>query len=80
MIIHGLVEEKAEIVDNKVCYTVLTGPGNRERIRVVSEGKQALKDALFLRKDQKITVCGRRTGDGMSAHRSRIDIKNLLSD
>ena len=71
MIINGKIEGEIEILDDRVCYQVTE---NREKYRVCSKEKQAVKDALFLREGQHIRIRGEPCGEAILVKESKIDI------
>ncbi len=73
MHINGKIE-KIDVKDDHVEYDISR---KDKRYHVRSENKQAVKDAVFLRKGQKIEIRG-TGGDGMILVReSRLDIRSM---
>ncbi|SEM68232.1 hypothetical protein SAMN04487770_1651 [Butyrivibrio sp. ob235] len=76
MIICGRVEGKIIVADNTVMYNVLQG---QEKHHVRSVGRQAAKDAIFLREGQSIEVQGSTEDKMLLAQESKIDIRRIKS-
>jgi hypothetical protein len=71
MRVEGKIEGNIEIAGNKVKYHVASGG---DSYQVCSQNKQAVKDAIFLRKGQRVIIRGAPEGDQINVKESWIDI------
>lgn len=74
MKITGKVEH-ITLYDDRVTYEV-TAP--KKRYRVCSDGRQAVKDAVFLREGQRIEISGMPKGKLIIVKDAKIDISMPL--
>ncbi len=66
--------ENIEVLDDRVSYSIST---DNKRICVHSKNRQAVKDAVFLRKGQNIRIKGTDDKDGILVQEARIDIRMI---
>lgn len=78
--VKGFVEETASIADNTVRYTILTKSAGNERLQVISIGKQAMKDSVFIRRNQRVIIYGKRMENKLFVYRSWIDTNGRKID
>ena len=72
--IKGTVESMADLTyDNKASYDIIS---EGERYIVTSEGKQAIKDMIFIRRGQQVCIDADVTGRTLKVRSSMIDIEN----
>ncbi len=72
--IKGTVESMAYLkCDNKASYGIIS---EGERYTVTSEGRQALKDMIFIRKGQQVCIDADADGRTLTVRSSMIDIGN----
>ncbi|MBO4373867.1 MAG: hypothetical protein J5829_02060 [Lachnospiraceae bacterium] len=73
--IKGTVESMADLTyDNKASYGIIS---EGEKYIVTSEGKQALKDLIFIRKGQQVCIDADVSGRTLKAISSVIDIGTI---
>jgi len=73
MLINGKIE-KVDIIDDHVEYDIFR---KDKRYHVRSEEKQAVKDAIFLRKGQSIEIKATSRDGVILAKESRLDIRSI---
>ena len=72
--IKGTVESMAYLTyDNRASYGIIS---EGERYIVTSEGRQALKDMIFIRKGQQVCIDADADGRTLTVRSSMIDIGN----
>ena len=74
MRIEGIVKGDVTIFDDAVTYDVISDERN---YHIKSKGRQALKDAIFLREGQFIEISGIMDEDKIISKGSKIDITRL---
>ncbi len=73
--IKGTVESTAYLTyDNKASYGIIS---EGEQYTVISEGRQALKDMIFIRKGQQVCIAADVNGRTLLAGSSVIDIGKI---
>ena len=72
MNILGTVKSDVELSDECRAFYEISSDGKAYRIK--SEGKQAIKDAIFIRKGQTISIEGTISSDTMEVESAKIDI------
>ncbi len=74
MRINGIVSGNIDIYDDEVSYEVKDCDNS---YHVISKDIQALKDAIFIREGQYISVDGERINESIMSKRSQIDITRI---
>ncbi|MCR4865404.1 MAG: hypothetical protein K5921_00605 [Lachnospiraceae bacterium] len=74
MRINGIVTGNIDIYDDSVSYEV---NAHDNSYHVISKDKQAVKDAIFIRAGQHISVDGERISESIVSKRSQIDITRI---
>ena len=73
VVIHGIVMQEAVQEENQSLYRIKAG---EKEYAVISEGVQAVKDQIFIRKGQSMIVEGMETEDTILSQKSKIVLKN----
>ncbi|MCR4754195.1 MAG: hypothetical protein K5868_01570 [Lachnospiraceae bacterium] len=70
------VENETIMTDTgKTKYSVVSGG---RMYTAISDGTQAVRDAIFIRKGQRLSMIGTVDGDSINVERARIDIKSEI--
>jgi hypothetical protein len=73
IIVCGIVMNEVIRKEKQSSYKINTG---EEELEVVSEGRQAIKDNIFIRKGLQMIVEGEKSGNKVLAKKSKIALKN----
>ena len=71
----GTVTDEAIYEKDKAAYKVMS---DDIKYDVVSSGKQAMKDLIFIRKGQEIEIQGNLEGEMIQAEKSKISISTSI--
>ncbi|MGN0377015.1 MAG: hypothetical protein ACI4ED_05215 [Suilimivivens sp.] len=67
----GEVVEEVSLNEHTGSFVIRTEDRN---VRIISEGEQAIKDYMFIRKNQKMEIDGTEREDKVYSRKLRIDI------
>lgn len=73
VVIHGIVMQEAVREENQSLYRIKAG---EKEYAVISEGIQAVKDHIFIRKGQRMIVEGKEKEDKILSQKSKIVFRN----
>ena len=77
MNLQGIVDSEVSLLsEGRAGYDIISGD---ERYLVRSEGRQAIKDAIFVRKGQYMDITGEADDHVIKPEISRIDIRSELN-